>query len=126
MSICYNFYILEFVVLLYFFFKCIKLHHILSQFSTITFAQVLDIIIFEGDYSNLNNPFLPKTLISSTYTRFMVENRENICCNKKGLLPLHFLKKYPTYDFFKFSAKRVLCTQVYIFNKVQKPDEVVT
>ena len=37
------------------FFRCIKLHQILSQFSTINLAQVLDINIFGRDYSNLNN-----------------------------------------------------------------------
>ena len=39
------------------FFKCIKLHQILSQFSTINLAQVLEIIIFGRDYSNLSNLF---------------------------------------------------------------------
>ena len=38
-------------------FKCLKLHHILSQLSTINFAQVLEINIFGTYYSNLNNPF---------------------------------------------------------------------
>ena len=44
------------------FFKCIKLHQILSQFSTINLAQALDINIFERDYSNLNNPIPSKDI----------------------------------------------------------------
>ena len=39
------------------FFKCIKLHQILSLFSTINLAYVLEINIFGRDYSNLNNLF---------------------------------------------------------------------
>ena len=38
-------------------FKCLKLHQILSQLSTINLAQVLEINIFGTYYSNLNNPF---------------------------------------------------------------------
>ena len=59
----------------YTFFKCIKLHQIFSQFSTRNFAQVLDIWIISS---------LPKILISSTCTRFIVENRDNIWCYKKN------------------------------------------
>ena len=39
------------------FFKCIKLHQILSLFSTINVAYVMEINIFGRDYSNLNNLF---------------------------------------------------------------------
>ena len=64
----------------YTFFRCKKLHQILSQFSPISLVQALDINILGRDYSNLNNPIpsLPKMLISNTYTRFIVENTGNI------------------------------------------------
>ena len=74
------------------FFKCIKLHQILSQFSTINLAQALDINIFERDYSNLNNP-IPSKDINLQYTRFIVENRDNIWCNKKEGLFWHYIFK---------------------------------
>ena len=54
----------------------------LAQFSKINLAQALDINIFERDYSNLNNP-IPSKDINLQYTRFIVENRDNIWCNKK-------------------------------------------
>ena len=56
-----------------FFLKCIKLHQMLPLFFTVNLAYVLEI----------NN--LPKILVSSTYTRFIVESRDKIWCNKKGL-----------------------------------------
>ena len=73
------------------FFKCIKLHQILSQFSTITLVQALNINIFGRDHLNLNNPIpsLLKMLIFNTYTRLIVENRDNIWCNKKEELFWH-------------------------------------
>ena len=82
---CYN---LQFH---YTFFKCIKLHQILSQFSTITLVQALNINIFGRDHLNLNNPIpsLLKMLIFNTYTRLIVENRDNIWCNKKEELFWH-------------------------------------
>ena len=64
------------------FYKCIKLHQILSQFSTINLAQELGINIFRGDYSNLNNSILSKD-INLQYTRFIAENTNKIWCNKK-------------------------------------------
>ena len=36
-------------------------------------------------------PSLPKILISGTYTRFIVENRDNIWCNKKEGLFWHYI-----------------------------------
>ena len=72
------------------FFKCIKLHQILSQFSTITLAQALGINIFWRDYSNLNNP-IPSKDINLQYKRFIVENRDNIWCNKKEWLFWHYI-----------------------------------
>ena len=48
--------------------------------------------VFGRDYSNLNNVF-QIYIFSNTYTRFIVENRDKIWCNKKGtLLVLHFIK----------------------------------
>ena len=38
-------------------------------------------------------PSLPKILISGTYTRFIVENRDNIWCNKKEGLFWHYIFK---------------------------------
>ena len=54
--ICYNFLNAVICSLITLFFKCIKLHQILSQFSTTNLALALDISIFERDYSNLKNP----------------------------------------------------------------------
>ena len=71
-------------------FKYIKLHQILSQFSTINLAQVLSINIFGRDYSNLNNP-IPSKDVNLQYTRFIVENRDNIWCNKKEGLFWHYI-----------------------------------
>ena len=98
---CYN--LICVIIMHYTFFKNIKLHQILSQFSAITPVQALDIDIFGRDYSNLNNPipFLPKMLISNTYTRFIVENRDNIWCNKKEGLFWHCIfKKISFLGFF--------------------------
>ena len=47
----------------YTFVKCIKLHQILSQFSTRNLSQSLDINVFEGDYSNLNNPIPSEDIV---------------------------------------------------------------
>ena len=85
------------------FFKCIKLHQILSQFSTINLAQALDIKIFERDYSNLNNPISSKDSISGTYLRFIVENRDNFWCNKKKDSFGTTLKKQMSYLGFFFN-----------------------
>ena len=52
------------------------LDQIMSLFSTINFVYVLEINIFGRDYLNLSN--LPKILISSTRTMFIVENWDNI------------------------------------------------
>ena len=38
-------------------------------------------------------PSFPKILISSTYTKFIVENRDNISCNKKEELFWHYIFK---------------------------------
>ena len=109
------------------FFKCIKLHQILSQFSTINLAQALGISIFGRDYSNLNNPISSKD-VNLQHTSFAVENRDNICCNKTERLFWHYIFKKNILPriFFKFSAKRVFSPQMYIFNKSQIPHEVVT
>ena len=79
------------------FFKGIKLHHILSQFSAITLAQALDINIFRRDYSNLNNPIPSKDInlqyICKVYCR--EEGQYLMQQKRRNLLVLHFLKKYP-------------------------------
>ena len=64
------------------FFKCIKLRQILSQFSTKNLVQAPDVNIFARDYANFNNP-IPSKDISPSYTRFIVENNDNIWCNKR-------------------------------------------
>ena len=110
------------------FFQCIKLHQMLSQFSTRNLAQALDNNIFERDYSNLNNP-IPSKDINSLHIQSLLQRigTTSDAEKKKDSFGTTFLKKYSTQDFFfLFSAKRVLCPQVYIFNKVQEPDEVVT
>ena len=46
-------------------------------------------------------PSLPEILISSTYTRFIVENRDIIWCNKKGLVWHYiFWKNILPWNFF--------------------------
>ena len=102
------------------FLKCIKLYQIFSQFSTINLAQVLDINIFGRDYSNFNNLIPSKDVnLQYIYKVYCREKRQHLVQQKRTLLALHFLKKYPTWGFFKFSAKRVFCPQVHIFSKVQ-------
>ena len=67
-------------------FKCIKLHQILFQFSTINLALALGINIFEIDYSNLNNPIPSKDI--KVYCR---EQRQHLMQQKRRvLLALHF------------------------------------
>ena len=68
---------------------------------TITLAYLLEINTLGRDYSNLK-------LISSTYTRFIVENKDNNWCNKKGLF----------WHYILVSAKRVLCILGHRLNKV--------
>ena len=62
-------------------------HQMLPLFSTINLVYVLKIDISGRDYSNF-----PKVLISSKYSRFIVENRDNIWCNlmhlKKSVMGL--------------------------------------
>ena len=70
------------------FFKCIVLHQILPQFSTIMLTQVLEIIIFGKDYSNLREQ-----------GQHLLQQKRRI------LLALHFLKKYPTQNFFSLVPK---------------------
>ena len=78
------------------FYKCIKLHPILSQFSTIILAQALGINISGGDYSNLKNPILSKD-INIQYTRFIAEYTDIIWCNKKEGLFWHYIFKKISY-----------------------------
>ena len=84
------------------FFKCIKLHQILPQFSTINLALALDINIFERDYSNLNNPIPSKDInLWYIYKVYCREQGQHLMQQKRRtLLALHFLKKYPSQDFF--------------------------
>ena len=107
--IFYSFYIFYFVASLQFA-SASNLYQIWSQFSAINLTQVLELKL-----------------------RLIVEDRGNIQCNKKMTpLALHFLRKYPIWDFLKkFIAKRALCPQKHIFNKINrgivpKPDEVGT
>ena len=77
------------------FFKCIKLHQILFQFSTINLAQVLDINIFGRDYSNLNNPIPSKDInLQYIYKVYCRQQGQHVMQQKRRtLLALHFLKK---------------------------------
>ena len=45
---------------------------------------------------------------------------------RRTLSALHFLKNILPRIFFNLVPKESFCPQVYIFNKVQKEDEVVT
>ena len=98
----------------YTFFKCIKLHHILSQFSTINLAQALGLNNFGKDYSNLNTP-IPSKDINLQYTRFIVENRDSIWCNKKEGLFWHciFKKNILTRIFLIQCRKSLLSPSVH-------------
>ena len=84
------------------FFKCIKLHQILSQFSTINLAQALDINIFERDYSNLNNPIPSKDInLWYIYKVYCGEQGQHLMRQKRRtLLALHFLKNILPRIFF--------------------------
>ena len=106
-SICQflNVVIFSLIILFY---KGIKLHPILSQFSTIILAQELAINIFGGDYSNLKNPVLSKD-INIQYTRFIAENTDIIWCNKKEGLFWHYIFKKISYlGFFLISCQKNL------------------
>ena len=85
------------------FFKCIKLHQILSQFSTINLAQALDINIFERDYSNLNNPIPSKDInLQYIYKVYCREQGQHLMQQKRRtLLALHFFKKISYLGFFQ-------------------------
>ena len=84
------------------FFKCIKLHQILSQFSTINLAQALDINIFERDYSNLNNPIPSKDInLQYIYKVYCREQGQHLVQQKRRIfLALYFSNKYRTQNFF--------------------------
>ena len=92
-----------------FFFKCIKLHQILFQFSTINLAQALDINSFEGDYPNLNNPIPSIDIIlwyiSKVYCR---EQGQHLMQQKRTCLAPHSLKKYPIQNFFLIQCQKSL------------------
>ena len=92
----------------YTFFKCIKLHQILSQFSTINLALALDINIFERDYSNLNNPIPSKDInLWYIYKVYCREQGQHLMQQKRRtLLALHFLKKYLNQDFFLIQCQK--------------------
>ena len=86
----------------YTFFKCIKLHQILSQFSTMNLAQALDINIFERDYLNFNNPISSKDIsIWYMYKVYCREQGQHLMQQKrKTLVALHFFKKISYLGFF--------------------------
>ena len=94
---CYN---LQFH---YTFFKCIKLHQILSQFSTITLVQALDINIFRRDYSNLNNPIpsVPK-MLSPIHIQGLLQRvgTTSDATKKKDSFGTAFFKKISYLGFF--------------------------
>ena len=76
-------------------FKCIKLHQIFSQLSTINLPQAQDINILERDYSNLNNPIPSKDInLWYIYKVYCREQGQHLMQQKKRtLLALHFFKK---------------------------------
>ena len=88
------------------FFKCIKLREILSQFSTINLAQVLDINIFGGGYSNLNNPIPSKDInVQYTYKVYYRAQGQHLMQQKRRtLLALHY--KNPTQDDFLIQCQK--------------------
>ena len=66
------------------FFECIKLHQILSQFSTINLAQVLDINIFGRYYSNLNNTIPSKDIdLQYIWKVYCREQEQNLMQQKR-------------------------------------------
>ena len=90
------------------FFKCIKLHQILSQFSTINLAQALGINIFGRDYSNLNNPIPSKDInLQYIYKVYCREQEQHLVQQKRRtLLALHLFKIYPAQDFFLIQCQK--------------------
>ena len=84
------------------FFKCIKLHQILSQFFTMNLAQALDINIFEKDYPNLNNPIPFKDIdLWYIYKVYCREQGQYLMQQKRRtLFALLFLKKISYLGFF--------------------------
>ena len=75
------------------FFKYIKLHQMLSQFSTINLAQVLEINVFGRDYSNLNNIF-QRVNLQYIYKDYCREYGQHMMQQKRrSLLALHFFLK---------------------------------
>ena len=81
-------------ILVTLFFKCIKLHQILSQCSTINLAQVLSINIFGRDYSNLNTPIPSKDInLQYIYKVYCRESGQHLMQQKRRtLLALHFFQ----------------------------------
>ena len=86
------------------FFKCIKLHQVLSQFSTINLAQVLDINIFGRDYSNLNNPIPSKDINLQYICKIYcgVQGQHLMQQKKKDSFGTTFFKKISYLGFFFF------------------------
>ena len=73
------------------FFKCIKLHQILSQFYIINLAQVLDINIFGREYSDLNYPIPSKDINLPYVYKIYCTGFFLIQCQKSPLHPsVHF------------------------------------
>ena len=69
------------------FFKCIKLHQILSQCSTINLAQVLSINILGRDYSNLNTPIPSKDInLQYIYKVYCRESGQHLMQQKRRTL----------------------------------------
>ena len=93
-SICYNFQMLQLFVVSFNFFSSAShwirycpnsLQHILHKhWILLSLEEIIEIWII---------PSLPKILISDPYTRFIVENRDNIWCNKKERLFWYYIFK---------------------------------
>ena len=77
-----------------------KLHQILSQFSTINLVQALDINIFGRDYSNLNNLILSKDINLHIQGLLQRIGTTSDATKKKDSFGTTFSKKLPYLGLF--------------------------
>ena len=89
---------------------CIRLHQILSLFSSINLAYVLEINIFGRDYSNLNNLFQRYYLqyINKVYCR---QQGQNLMQQKKDSFGITFYKNILSAIFFNLVPKEFFAPQ---------------
>ena len=104
------------------FFKSIKLHQILSQFSTINLAQALGIISFDEIIQISIIPSLSKILISIQGLLWRIGTTSNVT-KRRTLLALHFLKNILPWIFFSLLPKESfapMCTSSINFRNQMK------